>query len=203
MLQQAGKINMENKQVTNNTINDYYINGIRDNNSKIINEIYEKYSKAIIQYVTSNNGNIDDAKDVFQEGMIVLFRKIHAPDFELTSGLLTYFYSICKFIWLNKSRKKGRSTVDIEKAPEIFDNNSIQKDLERKERTAFYQKKFKQLGEGCQKVLTFFYEGLKMKEIAKKMGFASPGYAAKRKLKCKQQLMKLVTQDNFYQEINL
>lgn len=195
---------MKSTQTKNKTNNEYYINGIRNNNSKIINEIYEKYSKAIIQYVTTHNGNVDDAQDVFQEGMIVLFQKIYAPDFELTSSLLTYFYSICKFIWLNKSRKKRLSTVDIEKTPEIFDDtNSIQKDLERKERTEFYQKKFQQLGDGCQKVLTFFYEGLKMKQIAEKMGFASSGYAAKRKLKCKRQLMKLITQDNFYQEINL
>ena len=97
---------MESKQATNQTTNNYYIDGIRNNNSKIINEIYEKYSKAIIQYVTSNNGSADDAQDVFQEGMIVLFQKVHTPDFELTSSLLTYFYSICKFIWSNRLRKK-------------------------------------------------------------------------------------------------
>lgn len=195
---------MESKQATNQTTNNYYIDGIRNNNSKIINEIYEKYSKAIIQYVTSNNGSADDAQDVFQEGMIVLFQKVHTPDFELTSSLLTYFYSICKFIWSNRLRKKRLSTVDMENAPEVSDgNSSIQKDLEYKERTEFYRTKFKQLGEGCQKVLTFFYEGLKMAQIADKMGFASSGYAAKRKHKCKQQLMKLVTQDNFYHEISL
>lgn len=181
----------------------YFIDGIRNNNSKIINEIYEQYSKAIIHYVTSNSGTTEDARDIFQEGMIVLFRKVHAPDFELTSNLLTYFYSICKFIWSNRLRKKQLNTVEIDDAPELMDSYSIEKDLEHKERCAFYNKKFQELGEGCQKVLTLFYEGTKMKKIAEIMGFASSNYATKRKHKCKQQLMKLVTEDHFYTEISI
>ncbi|NJN78626.1 MAG: sigma-70 family RNA polymerase sigma factor [Saprospiraceae bacterium] len=183
--------------------NQYFIDGIRNNNSKIINEIYEKYSKAITHYVTTNNGTSEDARDVFQEGMIVLFKKIHTPDFELTSSLLTYFYSLCKFIWSNKLRKKQLNIVEIEDTPELMDSHSIQEDLEHKERSDFYIQKFKQLGDGCQKVLTLFYEGTKMKQIAEIMGFASSNYATKRKHKCKEQLMKLVTEDDFYNEISL
>lgn len=180
----------------------HFVDGIRNNDSKILNEIYEKYSKAIIHYVTSNNGTIEDAKDVFQEGMIVLFRKVNATDFELTSNLLTYFYSICKYIWSNKLRKKSIDTVEIDAIYEPSDTHSIQKDLERKEQSVFYQKKFQELGEGCQTILIYFYEGFKMKEIAEKMGFASANYATKRKHKCKEQLMKLITKDDFYEEIN-
>lgn len=183
--------------------NQYFIEGIRSNNSKIINEVYEKYSKAITHYVTTNNGTTEDARDVFQEGMIVLFRKIHTPDFELTSSLLTYFYSICKFVWSNRLRKKQINVVEIENAPELSDTHSIQEDLERKERSAFYMQKFKQLGDGCQQVLTLFYEGRKMKQIAEIMDFASSNYATKRKHQCKEQLMKLITEDDFYDEINL
>lgn len=183
--------------------NQYFIDGIRNNNSKVINEIYEQYSKAIMYYVTSNSGTSEDARDVFQEGMIVLFRKVNTPDFELTSSLLTYFYSICKYVWSNKLRKKKINTVQMENAPELTDTHSIQEDLEREERSAFYMQKFNQLGDGCQKVLTLFYEGTKMKQIAEVMGFASSNYATKRKHKCKEQLMKLVTEDNFYNEIDL
>jgi RNA polymerase sigma factor (sigma-70 family) len=181
----------------------YFVDGIRNNDSKILNEIYEKYSKAIVHYVTSNSGTIEDAKDVFQEGMIVLFRKVNAEDFELTSNLLTYFYSICKYIWYNKLRKKSITTVEFDNIHEPSDTHSIQKDLERKERSTFYQQKFKTLGEGCQTILTYFYEGFKMKEIAEKMGFASANYATKRKHKCKEQLMNLITKDKYYNEIDL
>ena len=114
----------------NQNENQYFIDGIRRSDSKVLNEIYQKYSKAIIHHVTSNSGTVDDAKDVFQEGMIILFRKVNTPDFELSSNLLTYFYSICKFTWSNKLRKKSIVTVEIENTPETMDNYSIQADIE-------------------------------------------------------------------------
>lgn len=184
---------------TNN--NQYFINGIITNNPKVLNEIYQKYSQPIIKLVTSNNGTIEDARDVFQEGMIVLFRKVHEPNFQLTSSFLTYFYSVCKYIWSNKQKKKRLTVVEINRIPEPIDKYSIEKDMIKKERCDFYLKKFNQLSEGCQQVLTLFYEGTKMKQIAEKMGFASANYAAKRKHKCKEKLMSIIVEDNYYKEI--
>ena len=181
----------------------YFIDGILNNNPKVLNEIYQKYSKPITNLITSNNGTIEDAKDVFQEGLIVLFRKVHEPDFQLTSGFLTYFYSICKYIWSNRQKKRRLKIVEIDKVPEPIDKFSIEKDIIKKERCDFYIKKFNLLSEGCQQVLTLFYEGSKMKKIAEKMGFASANYAAKRKHKCKEKLMKLITEDEYYNEINI
>ena len=181
----------------------YFIDGILTNNPKVLNEIYQKYSKPILNLVTSNNGTMEDARDTFQEGMIVLFRKVHDPNFKLTSRFLTYFYSICKYIWSNKQKKRRIKTVEIEKIPEPIDKYSIEKDIIKKERCDFYIKKFDTLSEGCQQILTLFYEGSKMKEIAQKMGFASANYAAKRKHKCKEKLIKVITEDKYYKEINL
>ena len=41
----------------------------------------------------NNNGDEDDAKDVYQEGIIIVYNKIKSGDFELTSKLKTYIYS--------------------------------------------------------------------------------------------------------------
>lgn len=40
-----------------------------------------------------------------------------------------------------------------------------------------------------------------MRDIAYKLGFASEGYARKRKFKCKQKLMQLVRMDARYPEL--
>lgn len=180
----------------------YFIEGIRTNNPKVLNEIYQQYSKSIINLVTNNSGTIEDAKDTFQEGLIVLFRKVHEPDFQLTSSFLTYFYSISKYIWSNKQKKRRLKVVEIDNVPEPADRFSIEKDILRKERADFYIKKFNLLSDGCQEILTLFYEGTKMQDIAEKMGFASANYAAKRKHKCKEKLMKLITEDDYYKEID-
>ena len=45
----------------------------------------------------NNNGNEDDAKDIFQESIIVLYEKVKAGKFELSSKLKTFIYSVCSF----------------------------------------------------------------------------------------------------------
>ena len=130
------------------------IDGIAAGDPKILNEIYTNYSKAILHLVETNNGNADDAQDVFQEGMMVLFRKARAADFQLTSNFLTYFYSVCRHIWWKKRDKKGRTTSDLDAVQETADDASIEQDIFRKERYTLYLQKLKQLSEGCQKVLT-------------------------------------------------
>ena len=77
----------------------------------------------------------------------------------------------------------------------------IEKDLESTERRRLFRDKFKQLGEDCQRVLKMFLEGISMVKIAEKMGYASEGYAKKRKFKCKQKLTSLIKADVRFQEL--
>lgn len=74
-------------------------------------------------------------------------------------------------------------------------------EMDKRERLKLYQEKFQLLGEDCQRILTLFYNGIKMDEIAQKMGFASAGYAKKRKHKCKEKLVALITADERFNEL--
>jgi DNA-directed RNA polymerase specialized sigma24 family protein len=56
----------------------------------------------ILQLVINNNGDEDEAKDIYQEAIIVLYNKVKRGDFELSSKLKTYIYSICRRLWLKR-----------------------------------------------------------------------------------------------------
>ena len=57
----------------------------------------------------------------------------------------------------------------------------------------------KQLGEDCQKVLRYYYyERLKMKEIAQLMNFANDQVARNKKAKCLKQLISIVNRSPFF-----
>ena len=44
--------------------------------------------------IINNNGSSDDARDIFQEAVIVLYEKARTGTFELNCQLKTYLYSV-------------------------------------------------------------------------------------------------------------
>lgn len=168
----------------------------------MINFIYANYHLAIIHLVETNSGTREDAHDVFQEGLVVMFQKTKDPDFELTSQFLTYLYAICRNIWSNRLRKKSGKEVSLEDSfqetvadndPPITDDN---------EQYHLYRKMFLRLGEGCQKILRLYLRKTTMETIMKKMGFSSINYTKKRKFMCKEKLVKLIKNDRSFSEIS-
>lgn len=64
------------------------------------------YQKPIIQYIKSNQGNKQDAEDIFQEALAFFCEKVVAENFKPTSSINTYLYGVCKNLWRNQLRKK-------------------------------------------------------------------------------------------------
>lgn len=180
-----------------------YVRGIASGDSKILEEIYQKYSKPILKFVRNNNGTLDDAKDVIQESLIIIFKKAQNEDFKLTSSFLTYFYAVSKNVWwkiLEKNRVKG---VSIDENLVLIEDSNIETAMIKRERHNFYLNKLKELGNQCRQLLQYHTEGKKMKEIVRLMDFSSEGYARKRKFQCKAKLIKLIKEDQKYQEFIL
>ena len=53
-------------------------------------------------FILNNSGTSDDAKDIFQEAMIVLYEKVRSGSFELNCQIKTYVYSVCRRLWLKR-----------------------------------------------------------------------------------------------------
>lgn len=177
-----------------------YIKGIASSDSKILEEIYEKYSKAIIKLVLDNNGTIDDAQDVIQESLIIIFKKAKKGDFQLTSSFLTYFYAIARNVWWKMLKKKKTNEVSIDENLALIDSSDVEEAILYREKHNFYLSNLKKLSESCRQILELHIAGKKMKEVVTIMGFNSVGYARKRKFKCKEQLINLIEKDSRYSE---
>lgn len=178
------------------------IEGIRLGDPKVINFIYATYHQAIVHLVETNSGTKEDAHDVFQEGLVVLYQKTKDPDFELSSQFLTYLYAICRNIWSNRLRKKSGKEVSLE---DKFQDTIADNDPpvgEYNEQYYLYRKMFLRLGEDCQKILRLFLRKTNMETIMKKMGFSSINYAKKRKFMCKEKLVTLIKNDRSFSEIS-
>jgi RNA polymerase sigma factor (sigma-70 family) len=179
-----------------------YLQGLKNQTLEVLQEIYDNYFPSIKGHIINNSGKEEDAEDVFHDALIVIYRKVKDDSLELTSSFHTYFFAICKNLWLKKlNRKKRQSRVTIEDAEVLTMENDTEKAIETTERFALYREKFQLLGEDCQKLLQLYFEKKNMKEIANTMGFGSEGYARKRKFQCKEKLTKLIQSDDRFNEL--
>lgn len=188
------------EEKTTGTEDSKFIKAILENDAVVLTEMYREFLPVIVSLLSQNNGNEEEAKDVLQDGLVVIFEKANLPGFQLTSSFKTYLYSICRFIWLRKLRKKQRTAVTIEDDMGLKDDADVEKTLEEQERWGLFNRHFKGLAEECRTVLRLFFEGVKMKEIAKKAGYTEQ-FAKSKKYLCKKALLKKIQGDRKYKEL--
>lgn len=177
------------------------LHGIRERNNDVLTYIIKKNSRIISKLVLSNSGSNEDADDVLQEAIIVLFRKVKEPDFKLTSSIHTFIYSIARLIWLKElERRSGKQSIN-ESQNNIVDEHSFESVIEKNERLKLYREKFEELGEDCKKVLRLFNLGTSMSQIAVFMGYQSEVYAKKKKYSCKEALVKSIKDTKRFYEL--
>jgi len=170
--------------------------GILNNSPATLKHIYKTHFPMVLQMILKNNGNDADAKDVFQEGIIVLYNKVKTGEFELTSKLKTYIYSVCRRIWLKKLSRAGNITYELK---EVEDFLPVENDVELHELRDLQFSKMEEsmlmLGEPCQTIIRDFYmQNKSMQEICEKFGYTNPENAKTQKYKCLQRLKKLFFQ---------
>lgn len=179
-----------------------YLEGLKNREPKILQAIYSNFFPAVLKLVESGKGNRLDAEDIFQDALVVLYRKLGKTDFELTSSFFTYFYAICRFCWYERIRKNKKTAIPLtENEENAGEDPQVEQELIQTEQNQLYRRKFKELGADCQKLLQLFFKGEKMAFIAEEMGYSSEGYAKKRKYKCKEKLVTLIKADHLYKEL--
>ncbi|MET3113268.1 RNA polymerase sigma factor (sigma-70 family) [Pedobacter sp. CG_S7] len=170
--------------------------GILNNSDEALNKLYVGYYPMILQFILNNNGDEEDAKDVYQEAIIVLYNKIKSGEFELSSKLKTYIYSVCRRIWLKKLSKESKKATNV---ADFEDIEAVETDMEmHKEKDLQFDKMQEALlllGEPCKTIIQDFYiHSLSMQDISEKFGYTNTDNAKTQKYKCLQRLKKLFFQ---------
>lgn len=151
-----------------------------------LDEIYRKYYRMMTKLVITNSGTEQEAKDIYQDALIVFWQKATSGNLVMTSKMSTYIYSICQNLWRKELDRKSRLRHEQKDSPEFQDQES-------EERSRIINECIMELGDTCRKVLTFYYfDGHSMQEIADKLGFANTDTAKTKKYKCKKKLDELI-----------
>jgi RNA polymerase sigma factor (sigma-70 family) len=181
------------------------LKGILRHDNLILQYIYKQYYYNINYFIRKNQGSEDDASDIFQEAIIIIYRKIKENDLVFEkSSFKGYLFSVCRLLWLKqleKRRVEKEKLIDsLPYQEDLYDDN-LNEIVIKNERYGLYQKHFGALSTDCQKLLQLFFEKVSLKEIAMVMGYKSEKYAKKRKFKCKELLISRIKQDAEFKKI--
>lgn len=158
--------------------------------------LYRQYYRMVEDLVLKLNGTRNDAKDVFQDGLFVLVKKLREPGFVLSVKLSTFLYAVTRNIWL---KKNGKSTHEIS-----FENQELavfglldgdaaaMPAAEQELLITIMNEKLQELEEGCRSILMFsFYQQCSHAEIAKLMGYTE-SFVKVKKFRCLEYLRRLL-----------
>lgn len=169
------------------------LQGLARNDRRSVESIYKDNYSMVQSLIINNNGSPDDAKDIFQEAMIVLYEKARSGVFELNCQIKTYLYSVSRRLWLKKLQQSGRYSGEVTNAEGFV---QVEDDIEEHEKRdlefEMMAKAIIRLGEPCKSLLHAFYmEKKNMQEIATSFGYTNAENAKTQKYKCLVRLKKL------------
>lgn len=169
------------------------LEGLAKNDRKSIESIYTRHYSMVQSLIINNNGNAEDARDIFQEAMIVLYEKAHAGTLTLHCQLKTYLYSVCRRLWLKRLQQMQKYIPEMNGHENTI---SVDEDMESHEQRNrdFHtmERALGSLGEPCKSLLEAFYlEKRNMSDIAESFGYTNADNAKNQKYKCLMRLRKL------------
>jgi RNA polymerase sigma factor (sigma-70 family) len=169
------------------------LQGLAQSEKKAIETIYKENFNMIQSLILNNSGSSDDAKDIFQETMIVLYERVRSGTFELNCLIKTYVYSVSRRLWLKRLQQMNRYTGSLDG---IHETVPVEEEIEQHERMnsefEMMNKAIGSLGEPCKSLLEAYYlEKKNMQEIAISFGYTNADNAKNQKYKCLMRLKKI------------
>jgi RNA polymerase sigma factor (sigma-70 family) len=158
--------------------------------------LYRGNEKAVIGHVLRNSGTQDDAEDVLQEAVIILWERVQSGRFEQTAKLSTFIFGVAKNVWSRKRMRKFREPA-TEFEQDAFDSGeqSALDAMIDTERSGQIARAMERLGDPCRTLLVLYYwEERSQEEIALQMGFANAATVKSKKYTCKKMLENIMSE---------
>ena len=173
------------------------LEGIRNGRDDGLVELYRRSRKPVMAYVLQNSGSVDDAEDLLQEALVVLWERVRCGRFEQSAKLETFVVATARNMWLRRLSRMRRESRNLTDPDSISDDSiSALDNLAEREEAEAVRNALETLGDPCRSLLLLYYwEELPMQEIAVKLGFANADTAKSKKYQCKKALEGLLKRE--------
>lgn len=163
-------------------------------NDRAFKSIYQDKYKLVEKLIKHNSGSDKDARDIFQEVLIVFYHKCKSSDFKLTCSVQSFLYAVAKNLWMNQLKKNSRTTHIndfLQETVQIDDHHfDVLIKQERKNELLSYMDK---MCTSCKSILQLYYfKKMRMAEIVEQMELSNEQVARNKKSKCMKKLRAII-----------
>jgi RNA polymerase sigma factor (sigma-70 family) len=144
--------------------------GLRRNDPAVIRALYTRHFPSIKQYVLQNSGTANDAQDVFQEAVTVLWLSVKEGRIVPDADPGGFLYRVAKNKWLDVVRSAAHRHMKVVHNEQLLErHDEVHDDIE--ERLVRLRGVYDKLDDKCRQVLDqFYYERKDLATIAQNMG---------------------------------
>jgi DNA-directed RNA polymerase specialized sigma24 family protein len=152
---------------------------------KLFIALYKGAFPAVARYVSKMGGTFDEAKDIFQDALVIYYEKAVAGEPDIRINAKAYLMGIAKHLWLKKfgvnSRHVSIDGIDTEEAEDVRVSDSRLLNF------------LQTAGKKCMELLrSFYYDQLPLNDIAETFGFSGVRSATVQKYKCLEKVRETV-----------
>ncbi|GAL86859.1 hypothetical protein MYP_4089 [Sporocytophaga myxococcoides] len=167
-------------------------------NESVLSNLYKDVLPHIKKYIISNSGSYEDAKDIFQDTVVIFYNQVKLNRFDERKEIGAFMYSVARNLWINKAKRDNKlvNTAEFDDSEE--EGMDVLADMITAEKAKAIEDLMERVGEECKKLLMYtIYDKVSLKEIAVKMGYSSDQVVKTYSYRCRQKLFNLV-KDNSY-----
>ncbi len=129
---------------------------MRRNDPATLQALYKAHFPTVRAHVFRNNGSVDDAQDMFQEAIAVLWLKVKEGSLADASDPGAFLFRVAKNKWLDQLRSashKHMRVVPVDQLPERAGEDTASTEERIQRLRAVYER----MDEKCRNVLGRFY----------------------------------------------
>jgi len=151
-------------------------------------QLYEETFPIVAKFVANRGGTFDDAKDIFQDALVILYEKSSSENPLVVESPERYLIGIAKHLWIRKF-KDDHKKVGLDEMEKTI---SIPED--------YYESGENRLtslleltGRKCLRLLrAFYYDNLPLDQVKTAFDFSSTHSASAQKFKCIEKMRNIV-----------
>jgi RNA polymerase sigma factor (sigma-70 family) len=159
-----------------------------------LQRLYNRMRPLLLDFARKNMGTHDEALDLVQDTVVILYDQIRSGKYSHTGKLSAYAYSIARHLWLNRLKRKKIETkiLETESSPDV--QESPLETILQQENANSIRSVFQLIGQDCRQLLTYIiYDEMSMKEVCGKMQYENEQVVRNKKYKCLKQLKEVLS----------
>lgn len=184
------------KEYTDNEI----IECLRNRQSYVVHWLMDRYLPMIRFMVCQKGGTSEDARDIFQDGLIIMLEKLDDKQFALTCKFKTFLYCVCEHLWKTALEKRQSAANYLIRRNEPEGENDFMDLMDHNMYEEIFREAFETLDPVSKKILKLYWQEKSPQEIADKLGYTN-GYVRRKKSEAQSELTEKVKKHPAYMKI--